>query len=294
MISVIVPVYNEEGAVVNTLKEIEEALKGFCKAYEVIVVNDGSTDGTLKLVNSLKIESLRVIDHPENLGYGKSLFDGIFEAKYDCIAIIDADGSYPANRIKDLYSYYPKYDMVVGARTGKEYKRGIFKKPARVFFEHLSQYATGREIPDVNSGFRIFKKILVMKFQDSLCTGFSFTTTITLLFMLNHYYVKYVPIEYMKRKGRSKVRHFKDSLRAAQIIIQAILYYNPIKLFLLIASCNSILGLIIGILNYFTYKSALVTMVSALCVASFVPLFCVGLIADQLKKIYNLGKEQKE
>jgi len=293
MISVIVPVYNEEGAVINTLKGIDQVLKEFCSVYEIIVVNDGSSDGTLKLINSFKADSYKIIDHPENLGYGKSLFDGILEARYDCIVIIDGDGSYPASRIKDLYSYYPKYDMVVGSRSGREYRRGIFKKPARMLFEQLSQYATGRKIPDVNSGLRIFKKNLVMKFQDSLCTGFSFTTTITLLFMLNHYYVKYIPIEYMKRQGKSKVRHFKDTLRAAQIIIQAILYYNPIKLFLLLASYNSILGLFIGILNHFTYKSAMVSAISALCVASFIPLFCVGLIADQLKKIYNLSKEQK-
>lgn len=293
MISVIVPVYNEEDAIVGALEEIGSAMENMRKKYEIIVVDDGSSDRTAGLIKGIKIDNLRLIEHPENLGYGKSLFDGILAAQHDCIAIIDGDGSYPPSKLKDLFDYYPRYDMVVGARQGKEYKRGVLKRPARMFFEYLARYATGREIPDVNSGLRIFKKSLVMKFQDSLCTGFSFTTTLTLLFFLNHYYVKYVPIEYLKRGGRSKVRHFKDTLRASQIIVQAILYYNPIKLFLLIAACNSFAGVAIGIINHFTINSSVLAGVSIFCIASFVPLFCLGLLSDQLKKIYNISKEQK-
>jgi len=293
MISVIVPVYNEEPSVADALKDLGRAMETIAKEYEIIVVNDGSTDRSHEIVRNLKLKCLKIIDHPENLGYGKSLFDGILEAKYECIAIIDSDASYPAGSLKDLYSYYPRYDMVVGARRGKEYKRGIFKRPARMFFEYLSRYATGRKIPDVNSGMRIFKKSMVMRFQDSLCTGFSFTTTLTLLFLLNHFYVKYIPIEYLKRGGKSKVRHFKDTMRAAQIIVQAILYYNPIKLFLLIAALNSISGLLIGVINHLIFRSAVLSGVSVVCISSFVPLFCLGLISDQLKKIYNLSKEQK-
>lgn len=293
MISVIVPVYNEEGVVAGVLKDLACALDGLAKEYEIIVVNDGSIDNSQEIVSKLGLKNLKIIDHPENLGYGKSLFDGILESKYECIAIIDSDGSYSAGSLKDLYCYYPKYDMVVGARQGKEYARGFFKRPARMLFEYLARYATGRKIPDVNSGIRIFKKSMVMGFQDSLCTGFSFTTTLTLLFLLNHFYVKYVPIEYLKRSGKSKVKHFKDTLRAAQIIVQAILYYNPIKLFLLIAALNSILAIMICIINYLFFKSFVLAWVSAICIASFVPLFCLGLISDQLKKIYNLSKEQR-
>lgn len=292
MISVIVPVYNEEEAVINTLKDLSQILSTFSQ-YEIIVVNDGSTDNTLEVIKSVAIRNLKIINHLENLGYGRSLFDGILSAQYDCIAIIDGDDSYPANRIKDLYAYYPEYDMVVGARQGKEYKRGAFKRPARAFFEHLVEYASGGKVPDVNSGLRIFKRNIVMKFQDSLCTGFSFTTTLTLIFLLNHYYIKYLPIEYFKRKGKSKVRHFKDTLRAGQIIVEAILYYSPIKLFLLIAFCNSFFGILLGITNHFFLKINFISIVSAICIASFIPIFIIGLIADQLKKIYNLSREQK-
>jgi glycosyltransferase involved in cell wall biosynthesis len=288
MISVIVPVFNEEGSISKVLADIEKDLEGFHE-YEIIVVNDGSTDRTKDRIGEVRSKKISVIEHLENRGYGRSLFDGIKAAKYNCIAIIDSDGSYPADMIRKLYEYYPLYDMVVGARQGREYKRGIFKKPARMLFNYLVQYATGRKIPDVNSGLRIFKKDIVMNFQDSLCTGFSFTTTLTLIFFLNHFYIKYIPVDYFKRKGKSKVDHFKDTLRTAQIIVETISYYNPTKLFLLLASVNSGFGIVVGLLNYFFLKAFFLTVLSAFCVASFIPIFCLGFISHQVKKLYRIN-----
>lgn len=289
MISVVVPVYNEEDAVAKTLSDVDKTLKGFAE-YEIVVVNDGSTDRTLDRIGESGIENLKIISQIENSGYGSALFRGIIAAKYDCIAIIDADGSYPAEKIRELYKYHPQYDMVVGARSGREYKKGIIKRPARLLFNYLVKYASGRKVPDVNSGFRMFKKNLVLMYQDSLCTGFSFTTTLTLLFLLNQHYVKYVPVDYLKREGKSKVRHFRDTLRAGQIIIEAILYYNPIKLFLLLAISNSLIGIAIGILNHFLFKLGFLTIFSGICIAGFIPIFSIGLIADQLKKLYRINK----
>src|SRR4030065_2669300 len=145
MISVIVPAYNEEDVVVATLNEIVAALDGFIQ-FEIILVNDGSTDKTLERVQATEIDNFTIINHIENLGYGKSLYDGILAAKYNCIAIIDGDGSYPAQSIRDLYGHYPQYDMVVGARKGKEYNRGIFKRCARYLFKYLVEYASGRKV----------------------------------------------------------------------------------------------------------------------------------------------------
>jgi glycosyltransferase involved in cell wall biosynthesis len=291
MISVVVPIYNEEEVVVATLNDIVAALDGFVE-YEIILVNDGSTDLSLEKVQAEDIKNLSIINHIENLGYGKSLYDGILLAKHDCVAIIDGDGSYPASSIRELYKYYPQYDMVVGARKGKEYTKGIFKRWARYLFKYLAEYASGKKVPDINSGLRIFRKDVVINYQDSLCTGFSFTTTITLIFLLNHYFVKYIPIDYFRRKGESKVKPFKDTLRAGQIILEAILYYNPIKLFLLFATCNVGLGLFLLVINYFLLTSGVLTVVSAMLMASFVPIFCLGMIADQLKKIYKLRRNE--
>lgn len=286
MISVILPVYNEEEGIISSLEALKRAMGNFA-GYEIILVNDGSTDSTIARLNTIDLANIKIVNHLENLGYGKSLFDGILVAKNECIAILDADASYPPGRLKDLHAFWPNYDMVVGARQGEEYKGGLFKRPARMVFQFLAEYATGRKVPDINSGMRIFKRSVVLKFQDSLCTGFSFTTTITLLFMLNNYFVKYVPVEYLKRSGKSKVRHFRDSLRSLQFIIEAILYYNPIKLFLLIAILNVAWGAIIGATNSIMGGPVFVSVIAAICVASFMPIFCCGLIADQLRKIYR-------
>lgn len=286
MISVVIPVYNEENAITNTIQDLRTVLDKAFKEYEIIVVDDGSTDGTREKLEKFKMKNLVPVYHIENSGYGKSLLDGIIAAKYNCIAIIDGDGSYAPKDIETLYSYFPQYDMVVGARTGSEYQRGLWKRPARTFFKMFAEYASGRNIPDVNSGLRIFKKDIILKFRDSLCVGFSFTTTCTLVFMLNHYYVKYVPVSYLKREGKSKIKYWRDTLRAGQIIVEAILFYNPIKLFLLLAVCNALLGAVIGAVNCIFLKTAILSMVAAMCMASFVPIFCAGLIAGQLKKIY--------
>jgi polyisoprenyl-phosphate glycosyltransferase len=282
MISVVVPVFNEERGILKTLDDIANSLRGFLE-YEVIVVNDGSTDGTLDTLKGVNDANVRILEHIENLGYGKSLFDGIAEAKNECVAIIDGDGSYAAADIRGLYQYYPEYDMIVGRRMGKEYEKGIFKSPARRVFQLLAEYTVGKKIPDVNSGLRIFKRSHVLEFATSLCAGFSFTTTLTLLFFLNHYYVKYVPVKYLKRMGKSKVRHLMDSLRAAQIIVQAILHHNPVKLFLLLAFLNSAVGLIVGLFNHYVLHFDFLSIASAVLIASFVPIFGMGLITEQLR-----------
>lgn len=289
MISLLVPVYNEEKGIVKTIEEINKELIDF-KEYEIIAINDGSIDSSIEKIKELNIKNLKIINHVENQGYGKSLYDGILASKYNCIAIIDGDGSYPVHKIKELYKYYPEYDMIVGARTGKEYRRGFIKRPARMLFKLLVEYASGRKVPDANSGFRIFKKDIVMNFQNSLCTGFSFTTTLTITFLLNHYYVKYIPIDYFKREGDSKVKHFIDTLRAGQIIIETILYYNPTKLFLLLATLNLIFGISLEIFNNLFLSINFLTIISAINIASFIPIFSIGLLANYLKELYKRNK----
>lgn len=238
MLSVVIPAFNEEGAVGPTIAGVRAALAGASVEHEIIVVNDGSADRTAELA---KAEGATVISHPVNLGYGRSLRTGIAAAKGDVIAITDADGSYPTDQIPKLAALVQAggFDMVIGARHGRHLGRLL----TRPIFRWLCQWATGTRIPDINSGMRVFKKEIAVRFWDSLGPGYSFTTTITLLALLNMYVVCYVPIEYRARVGSSKVRFLRDSLRAAQILVEAILAHNPIKIFLPLAAATFALGL---------------------------------------------------
>ena len=226
--TVIIPALNEEGTIGETVDRTRNA-----GATEVIVVDDGSSDRTGDLA---KQHGAIVIRHPAPGGYGKSLKDGIKAAKNDIVVIADADGTYPLERSGDLVSLlHQGYDMVVGARTGPHYRGSFLKMPARILFKWLVEFTTGRRIPDINSGFRAFRVSTVLKYERDLCNTFSFTTTLTLIYMLTGKFVEYVSIDYNARIGHSKVKLVRDSLRTLQYIVEVIAKYNPLKLFALLA-----------------------------------------------------------
>ena len=277
--SIVIPAYNEEGAIGSVLEEI---LKLEPKnPFEVVVVDDCSTDATAAQAEKYPV---RLIRNVQNFGYGYSLKRGIRESTGDTIIILDADGSYPVASLTTLLGEYEKgFDMVVGARQGSQYHGSLIKRIARFFFRVLSEFATGRRIPDINSGYRIFRKDVATRFFHTLSSGFSFTTTITLAFMLNAYSVRYVSVPYHKRKGASKVRYLRDTLRSTQIIVEAIVFYNPLKIFLLCAGAVFITGLLSVVLSL--WLPAIASLLF-LTVALTVSIFAIGLIAVLLRFIY--------
>lgn len=270
--SIIIPAYNEEQGIVPVI----EAIRAGYPQAEIIVVDDGSTDGTAAVAGKMGVQVLR---HPANAGYGASLKDGIRIAAHDIIVITDADGSYPVERIGDLVQKIEQgFDMAVGARQGTKQYDSLLKIPARLLFKFLVEFTTGAHIPDINSGMRAFRKAQVMPYFPDLCQGFSFTTTITLIYKLTGKFVTYLPIEYRKRIGKSKVSIIHDSLRTLQYITEVIVTYNPLKLFLLLCLVLDAGALIAFIWWLFSPHLALVVVASMLFVGSFL-LFGVGLLA---------------
>ncbi|MBI4552694.1 MAG: glycosyltransferase family 2 protein [Candidatus Latescibacteria bacterium] len=275
-LSVVIPAYNEEEAIGEVIDGLQALFHREGIDGEVVVVDDGSMDRTGEIARSLNVT---VVRHPQNAGYGASIMDGIRHARHETICITDADGTYPIQAIPELARYIDTFDMVVGARQGKHYRGSLLKHPARLIFLYLVQFATGTRIPDANSGLRMFKRNRVLPFFDSLCRGFSFTTTITLGMLSRGYFVKFVPIQYYARKGRSKVRLFKDSLRTAQIIVQALMYYNPIK-----AVLPLVLGLgfasLLCLVWYLIRPNLLAGIWAMLLFLGAVLVFVIGLLAD--------------
>lgn len=278
--SVIIPAYNEEDAIGSVIEEILRLEPREC--FEVIVVNDCSSDKTALRAGEYPIQ---VLTNIQNFGYGYSLKCGISAAQHPNIIILDADGSYPVHEVPRLIKEYEKgFDMVVGARQGAFYHGSLIKRIARLCFRLISEFTTGRRIPDINSGCRIFSRSLAMRFFPTLSSGFSFTTTITLAFMLNAFSVSYIPIEYHKRKGSSKVRYLRDTLRSMQIITEAIIYYNPLKLFLLSALGIFAAGLISVAVSFVSPFFALLFF---LTISFMITTLSLGFIAVLLKFVYT-------
>lgn len=228
--SIIIPALNEQEGIGPTLEKLQ-SLPG---SPEIIVIDDGSTDGTAAAVR--RFPEVILLSHPAPGGYGRSLKTGIRHARTDIIVITDADGTYPTESIPALVDDIDRgFDMAVGARQGKHYRGTFLKMPARIIFQWLVEFTTGRSIADINSGLRAFRKQHVLAVEEDLCNGFSFTTTLTLILLLQGKFVHYRPIEYGARIGRTKVRIIRDSLRTLQYVVEVIAAYNPLKLFVLLA-----------------------------------------------------------
>jgi glycosyltransferase involved in cell wall biosynthesis len=285
MISIIIPAFNEEGAILNTVQSIKKVLADSkYKEYEIIVVDDASTDKTKKIALTA---GAKVISKIQNLGYGHSLKLGISSAKYDTIVITDADGTYPIYEIPNLINTFKQgYDLVIGARTGKLYRENFVKHPLRIILKFLVEFAASREIRDPNSGLRVFSKKEILPLFPTLCNRFSFTTSMTLAFMMLQKNVKFIDIKYDARVGKSKVKLFRDSLLTLQYIIQAINYYNPIKIFLVLSFFNAFIGislLFVGLL--FKIKTFILLGIGSFIAAIIV--LSLGLLADLLKQILH-------
>lgn len=283
MISIVIPAYNESQEVIeSTITRCISIMKNRYKKFEIIIVDDGSVD---KVLPPRSIANLRVLRHPHNVGYGQSLKDGIRLATFDTIVITDADGTYPIESIPTLIADYENgFDMVVGARTGKHYDESIGKKFLRIILKGLVEYTAGRKIPDINSGLRVFSKKRIQPFYKYLCNTFSFTTSLTLAYMMNGYYVKYHKIKYSERNGKSKVKIFRDSLRTLQFVIEAMLFYNPMKVFFAIILTLTTITLLCFIAYISTNKSSLLqatfyTFVSTIMMLGF------SLVSIQLKQL---------
>ena len=230
--SVIVPCYNEEKAVGQTLDHLllnESASSNF----EIIAVNDGSTDGTREILAQYaeRYPNVHLLDHASNQGYGAALKTGIRKARAELIAITDADGTYPNERLPELVAACDEYDMVVGARTADEVTYSKLRAAPKFFLQRWMSWIARQHIPDINSGLRVFRKSVVERFIGILPDGFSFTVTITLAMLTNYRPTLFVPITYRERIGESKLRPFHDTLRFIALILRTGTYFAPLRVF---------------------------------------------------------------
>ncbi len=279
-LSIVIPIYNEEKSIPSFFPAVQSVLQKIPKTTEIIVVNDGSTDSSLRLLQ--KISGIHVISYGENQGYGFAIKRGILQARGEWICIIDADKTYPIESLPNLLEHCGKYDMVVGARNSHNANISFFRKPAKFILGNLANYVSGKKIPDLNSGFRIFDRKKAQEFFYLLPDKFSFTTTITLAFLTSRYPTKYVPIEYRERVGNSKVRP-EDFIAFSVLIIKTMIFFKPLRIFFPIAGILFLLTLLLWYNWYFLHGPLMdTTMIISFFLAVNVTMF--GLLAEIMSK----------
>jgi glycosyltransferase involved in cell wall biosynthesis len=278
-ISVVVPAYNEALAIGEVLEQIAGVLNAQKYDFEIIVVDDGSTDHTVSVVESANVH---VIRHPENRGYGAAIKSGVLSAQYPWILITDADGTYPISQIPKLLQGLDHYEMIVGARTGQNVNIPAVRRPAKWMLSKLANFMAQTSIPDLNSGFRLFRKTAFQRFANLFPSGFSLTTTITLALLCNGYAVQFVPVDYYKRKGSSKIRPIRDTYNFFLLVIRTIMYFDPLRIF----APMSILLLILGVLfaGWEAYRFENITTTGAIILFAGFQTGILGLLADLIVK----------
>jgi len=230
LLSVVIPVYNEGSVIVKTLREINVVLSNMKIKYEIVVVDDGSTDSTKALLK--ENSDVILISRETNRGYGFSIKEGIKKARSEWILIIDADGSYPVECILSLVGESSKYDMIIGERTGENVHFGPFNSIGKLILRILVYALTSQWIKDMNSGLRLFKKGVALKYWGLIPDGFSLTTTLTIGSIIEGCKVKFVSIDYLKRVGKSKIRPLRDFGNFVLLVFRIVSFFRPLRFFL--------------------------------------------------------------
>tara|TARA_Y100000022_G_C13250861_1_gene377149 strand:- start:864 stop:1751 length:888 start_codon:yes stop_codon:yes gene_type:complete len=285
-LSLIVPIYNEAKGISNSITSIRKLEKNINFPFEIILVNDGSNDGTEEILKKIvnKDSKIKLINNFLNLGYGAALKRGIKLSKFDNVVITDADETYPNELIPEFFKKFSNLnlDMLVGARVGKNVKIPLIRKPAKYFINTLANYLSGTKIPDLNSGLRIMKKEILLKYFNILPDGFSFTTTITLAMLTNNYTVHYEKIDYFHRIGKSKIKPIQDTLNFIILILRTILLFNPLKIFIPLSFILFLMGILLIIYRFYIGSEYGVTA-TVLLVGSL-QILAIGLLADLIDR----------
>jgi glycosyltransferase involved in cell wall biosynthesis len=232
--SIVLPCFNEEEHVLLEVERICRAMDKSGISYELLAIDDRSTDQTLARLRRAEADfpALRVIAFPRNGGAGTVRRIGTQQARGEIVVWTDADMTYPNERIPELIGMLdadPHVDQVVGARTSEKGSLKIARVPAKWFVRKLAERLVNAQIPDLNSGLRAFRRSVALPYLRLLPPGFSCVTTITLAFLSNEHAVRYVPIEYAKRAGRSKFHFLSDAYRYVLQVLRMVMYFNPLK-----------------------------------------------------------------
>jgi glycosyltransferase involved in cell wall biosynthesis len=280
-VSIVIPAFNEAAVIADVV----EALAAAGPWYEIIVVDDGSRDDT---AGRAAAAGALVVKHPYNKGNGAAVKSGIRRASGEFVLIVDGDGQHRPEDARRLVSRLGEYDLVIGARSS-----GTQATHARKFgnsaLNSLASYLTGREIPDLTSGFRGARRECLREFIHLLPNGFSTPTTTTLAFIKAGYNVAFEPIDARQRVGQSKIRLARDGAKFFVIILMIVTIFSPLRVFLPISGAAFLVGM-----AYLMWTVAFHSKIpngAVLLLLFAVVVFLVGLVSEQISALRFEGRQ---
>lgn len=281
-VSIVLPVFNEIEHLDEELERIRDAMKASKYSFEIIVVDDASTDGSTERLD--EIPWIRLIAFRANRGPGAARKIGTEAALGEIVLWSDVDMSYPNDQLPRLVEALDGYDQVVGARTSEEGTHKLARVPAKWFIRRLAEWLSSTKIPDLNSGFRAFRKDVADQFLHLLPNGFSHVTTMTMVFLANGYSVGYVDIDYAQRSGNSKFRFVADTRLYLRQVTRMVMMWNPLRVLTPLATVLFLLGfskLVFDLID----KDFRVGTNTLLVVLSAGMIFVVALLADLVVQV---------
>lgn len=277
--SIVIPAKNEEQGLSRLLPRLRELYPN----QQLLVVDDGSTDGTSAVCEEAGVQVLR---QPYSKGNGAAIKAGALAAKGEYIVFMDGDGQHNPEDIERLLAKVEEgYDLVVGARSGRGMQASIARWSANAFYNRLARWMVNRRIDDLTSGFRAVNRRKFLGFLYLLPNGFSYPTTSTMAFFRAGYSVEFVPIEVKQRLGKSHINVLRDGVRFFLIIFKIGTLYSPLKVYFPM----SVLMTGLGVLNYLGAAlrsgSWRFTNMSTLLVLAGMIVFLIGLLSEQLTNL---------
>ncbi|MBG0820927.1 glycosyltransferase family 2 protein [Planomonospora sp. ID91781] len=283
-VTIVLPCYNEQDHVIDEVERICRAMDDSGYTYELVAVDDCSTDETLARLKEAapRFPHMRIRAFHRNGGSGTVRRIGSQEARGEIVVWTDADMTYPNERIPELVQILdkdPGIDQVVGARTTEEGSHKFLRVPAKWVIRKIAEWLAGQRIPDLNSGLRAFRKSVARPYLRLLPPGFSCVTTITLSFLSNQHDVHYLPIEYSKRAGKSKFSFVSDAYRYILQVLRMVMYFNPLKVLMPPAIWLVCIGLAKGVYDnvktpFYLANNTIIIFVTGLLIGS------LALLAD--------------
>jgi glycosyltransferase involved in cell wall biosynthesis len=285
-VSFVIPAYNAE----STIREVIEELRSVIGPEpEIIVVNDGSSDGTSKAIKDLEKQRIRVLQHTRNRGYGAALKTGIRAASGEIVVTLDSDGQHDPNELPKFFQEIGECDMVAGARQSLIHS-ALWRMPGKWVIGWLANFLSGTKIPDLNCGMRAFKRDVVKRYLHLCPDGFSISTTLTLALFNRGYLVKFVRVNVRKRQGDSPSKvNVRTGLETALLVLRLMTLFSPLRVFLPISFGCFAIGFLWAL--PFLWERRGLSISAMLLILTSVLLFFFGLLADQ---IAEMRKEKYE